>query len=77
MFLPDLPAGLRDFILCPVDGRELALRVRRVLTQNPSPVDGNLGPARPVRIHSLVGESAIFQAQVEKIPLFANVDAPV
>ena len=73
----DLPAGLRDFILCPLDGRELALRVRRVLTQDSPPGRSSLGATRPVRVHSLVGESAIFQAQVEKIPLFADVDAPV
>lgn len=73
----DIPPGLRDFILCPLDGRELALRVRRVLTQDPPQGRCSLGTSRPLRVHSLVGESAIFQAQVEKIPLFADVDAPV
>lgn len=73
----DIPADLRDFILCPVDRQELVLRVRRMLAQDRSSGRCRLGTTRPVRVHSLVGESAIFQAQVEKIPLFADVDAPV
>ena len=77
MLPPDLPAGLRDFLLCPLDGRELALRVRRVLTQELPHVCRSVGRMRSARVHSLVGESAIFHAQVEKIPLFAEVDAPV
>lgn len=77
MLPPDLPAGLRDFLLCPLDGRELALRVRRVLTQELPQVPRRVGTTRSGRVHSLVGESAIFQAQVEKIPLFADVEATV
>ncbi|MCW5799976.1 MAG: sigma-54-dependent Fis family transcriptional regulator [Nitrospira sp.] len=77
MLAQDVPAVLRDFIVCPLDGRELALRVRRVLTQESPQARCGLSTTRPVRVHSLVGESAIFQAQVEKIPLFADVDAPV
>lgn len=77
MLAQDLPAALCDFIVCPLDGRELALRVRRVLSQDLPPARCTSGHTRRVRINSLVGESAIFQAQVEKIPLFADVDAPV
>jgi len=76
-FARDLPAALRDFILCPLDGRELALRVRRVLSQDHPPDRSASRETGPVRIHSLVGESALFQAQVDKIPFFADVDAPV
>lgn len=77
MVAQDVPSALRDFIVCPLDGRELALRVRRVLSQDPAPARCRPGTTRRVRVHSLVGESAIFRAQVEKIPLFADVDAPV
>ena len=77
MLAQDVPAELRDFIVCPMDGQELALRVRRVLSRDPPPARCGSGHARSVRINSLIGESAIFQAQVEKIPLFADVDAPV
>lgn len=72
-----VPAALRDFVLCPLNGRELALRVRRVLSQEPLSLSCEPGISRRVRVDSLVGDSAIFQAQVEKIPLFADVDAPV
>ena len=64
MLAQDLPAALRDFIVCPLDGRELALRVRRVLSQDHPPARCASGQTRRVRINSLVGESEIFQAQV-------------
>ncbi len=76
-FVHGIPAALRDFLLCPLDGRELALRVRRVLGQEPQSTSCAPTASRRVRVDSLVGDSAIFQAQVEKIPLFADVDAPV
>ncbi len=72
-----VPAALRDFVLCPLDGQELALRIHRLLVQESLSSPREPGTSRPVRLDSLVGESAIFQAQVEKIPLFADVDAPV
>ena len=75
--LNGVPAELNDFVLCPVDGDELALRIRRVLVAGRSSTPHGIGRSQRVRIDSLVGESSIFQAQVEKIPLFADVDATV
>ena len=70
-----IPAALSDFVLCPLDGLELALRVRRVLSQEPLSTSRESAISRRVRVDSLLGDSAIFQAQVEKIPLFAGADA--
>ncbi|MBI4001806.1 MAG: sigma-54-dependent Fis family transcriptional regulator, partial [Nitrospira defluvii] len=70
-----IPAGLSDFVLCPLDERELAVRIRRLLKGEKRQLPRVTCGSRPVRIDSLVGESAVFQAQVEKIPLFAGVDA--
>ena len=75
--LNGVPAELNDFVLCPVDGDELALRIRRVLVAGRSSTPHGIGRSQRVRIDSLVGESSIFQTQVEKIPLFADVDATV
>ncbi|MBP8117003.1 MAG: sigma-54-dependent Fis family transcriptional regulator [Nitrospira sp.] len=75
--LNGVPAELHDFVLCPVDGDELVLRIGRVLAAGQRLKPHGIGRSRRVRIDSLVGESAIFQAQVDKIPLFADVDAPV
>ena len=77
LLLNGVPAELNDFVLCPVDGDELALRIRRVLVAGRSSTPHGIGRSQRVRIDSLVGESSIFQAQVEKIPLFADVDATV
>ncbi|OYT23197.1 MAG: hypothetical protein CCU27_10495, partial [Nitrospira sp. UW-LDO-02] len=75
--LNGVPAELNDFVLCPVDGNELALRIGRVLVAGRSSTPHGIGRSQRVRIDSLVGESSIFQTQVEKIPLFADVDATV
>ena len=77
LLLNGVPAELNDFVLCPVDGDELALRIGRVLVAGRSSTPHGIGRSQRVRIDSLVGESSIFQAQVEKIPLFADVDATV
>lgn len=68
---------LRDFVVSPLRHRELALRVRRIVAQEPQVARCEPDLTRPVRVDSLLGESAIFQAQVEKVPLFAGVDATV
>ncbi len=75
--LNGVPAELHDFVFCPVDGGELALRIGRALVVGRSSAPHGIGLAQRVRIDSLVGESVIFQTQVEKIPLFADVDATV
>lgn len=72
-----VPTELNDFVLCPVDGDELALRIGRIFIAGRNSTPYGIGRAQRVRIESLVGESLIFQAQVEKIPLFADVDATV
>ena len=72
-----VPTELNDFVLCPVDGDELALRIGRIFIAGRSSTPYGIGRSQRVRIESLVGESLIFQAQVEKIPLFADVDATV
>ena len=77
LLLNGVPAELNDFVLCPVDGDELALRIGRVLVAGRSSTPHGIGRSQRVRIDSLVGESSIFQTQVEKIPLFADVDATV
>jgi DNA-binding NtrC family response regulator len=71
-----LPPELSDFVFCPVDERELALRIQRVLSWQQSG-DPDETAARRVRIESLVGDSPSFQAQVGKVPLFAGADATV
>jgi DNA-binding NtrC family response regulator len=73
--MTEVPAELSDFVRCPVDEWELAVRIRRLLKEEDRPVPRTFCGSLPVRIDSLVGESALFQAQVEKIPLFAGVDA--
>ncbi|MCC2641063.1 MAG: Sigma-54 dependent transcriptional regulator [Nitrospira sp.] len=73
--MKEIPAGLSDFVLCPFDDRELAVRIRCVLKRENGQPPREPPGTRPVRIDSLVGESPLFQAQVEKIPLFAGVDA--
>lgn len=72
-----VPGELSDFLLCPLDARELALRIRRLLASGDRRTARDAGRPQRVRIDSLVGESSIFQAQVAKIPLFADVDATV
>ena len=76
-FVNGVPTELNDFVLCPVDGDELALRIGRIFIAGRSSTPYGMGRSQRVRIDSLVGESLIFQAQVEKIPLFADVDATV
>jgi len=75
--LENIPPILRDFVVSPFRHRELALRVRRILTQGSQGTRRDVDLTRPVRVDSLLGESAIFLAQVEKVPLFAGVDATV
>ena len=75
--MEQISAALRDFVVCPLRSRELAFRVARILERESQPVGRVEERTRPVRVESLLGESAIFQAQVEKIPLFAGVEATV
>jgi len=70
-----IPLGLRDFVVCPLRSQELVLRVCRILVQEVPSTRREAEFPQPVRVDSLIGESAIFQAQVEKVPLFAGVDA--
>ena len=72
-----IPLGLRDFVVCPLRSQELVLRVCRILVQEVPSTRREAEFPQPVRVDSLIGESAIFQAQVEKVPLFAGVDATV
>ncbi|MBS0171515.1 MAG: sigma-54-dependent Fis family transcriptional regulator [Nitrospira sp.] len=72
-----IPPALRDFVLYPLRTQELALRVRRLLAHANQTNMRESQLTRQVRVDSLLGESAVFQAQVEKVPLFAGVDATV
>lgn len=72
-----IPPAVRDFVLYPLRRQELVLRVRRLLAPEDQPTTRESQLTRQVRLDSLLGESAIFQAQVEKVPLFAGVDATV
>lgn len=74
---PLVPAGLSDFIRTPADDWELAVRITRLLKEAQGAVWRDVRETCSVQIESLVGASAIFQSQVDKIPLFADVDATV
>ena len=71
------PAGPARFCGLPLRSQELVLRVCRILVQEVPSTRREAEFPQPVRVDSLIGESAIFQAQVEKVPLFAGVDATV
>ena len=72
--------GLDDFLLCPFRQVELSPRIDRLLAREP-PLAGTAVtyPMTPDRFHvqGLVGQAESFVRQVNKIPLFANADAPV
>ncbi len=68
---------LDDFLFYPFDEGELVLRIRRVLRNYLGRQDTAERPLGRTRIETLVGESECFQTQVDKIQLFAEVDAAV
>jgi DNA-binding NtrC family response regulator len=70
---------LDDFLLCPVQPLDLALRVRRLL-QRFEPVRRSApAPAERSRagLEALVGESGAIVRVLERIPRLAGADAPV
>jgi len=70
---------LDDFLLCPVQPLDLALRLRRLL-QRSEPTAPTLAP-RPAGsragLEALVGESGAIVRVLERIPRLAGADAPV
>jgi DNA-binding NtrC family response regulator len=72
-------SGLDDFLLCPFRQAELSPRIDRLLAKEPLPGVPVTDPSPRDRFHvqGLVGQAECFVRQVNKIPLFANADAPV
>jgi DNA-binding NtrC family response regulator len=65
--------GLDDFFCCPIRELEWDPRIRRLLPAEYPKNENREG----LKLDSLIGESAVFLAAIEKIPRLANSDATV
>jgi two-component system response regulator GlrR len=74
-----LATGARDFIAAPHPREELSLRLWRLLSSTaPSPAADNPVPARQhPRLAGLIGHSAAFVQQLDRVPALAGCEAGV
>lgn len=72
-----LELGADDFVLLPIKPGEIILRIRRLLEKNSAEDSISRSIKEKFGLKQMIGESAAFLAQINKIPFLAKSDATV